>query len=96
MTVSAAGQVANVAAAGEEVTFSSLSGMGTDVVWTISGAENGVSTFHVSCSDSAMNGPEDCGSAQGDGKTNDKGLNLWLFEGMAGTNGIGFDCSALP
>ena len=96
VTVSAAGQAANVTVPGQEVTFSGLSGLGNDVEWTISGAENGISTFHISCSDAAMNGPEDCGSAQGNGKSDDKGLNLWLFEGMAGSNGIGFDCSALP
>jgi hypothetical protein len=94
--VSAAGQVEEVSAPGQEVTFNGLSGMGNDVVWTISGAVNGVSTFHVSCSDSSMNGPEDCGTPQGDGKSDDKGLNLWLLEGMGGTNGIRFDCSTLP
>jgi len=96
VTVSAAGQAANVTVPGQEVTFSGLSGLGNDVEWTISGAVNGISTFHVSCSDDAMNGPEDCGTLQGDGKGDDKGLNLWLFEGMAGSNGIGFDCSTLP
>jgi hypothetical protein len=81
---------------GDEVTFSGLSGLGNDIVWDITGAVDGISTFHVSCSDDDMNGPEDCGTLQGDGKNNDSGLNLWLFEGMAGSNGIGFDCSALP
>ena len=93
VTVSAAGQQVVGVIPGQEVTFSGLSGMGNDVVWNISGTINGVSTFHVSCSDSAMNGPEDCGTAQGDGKSDDKGLNLWLFEGMAGTNGLSLDCS---
>jgi len=81
---------------GQEVTFSGLAGLGNDIVWDISGAVEGISTFHVSCSDDDMNGPEDCGTLQGDGKNNDSGLNLWQFEGMAGSNGIGFDCSALP
>ena len=81
---------------GEEVTFSGLSGLGNDIVWEITGGVDGISTFHVSCSDEEMNGPEDCGSVQGDGKSNDRGLNLWFFEGMAGTNGIGLDCSVLP
>jgi hypothetical protein len=96
VTVSAAGQSMTGVVNGQEVTFSGLSGMGNDVEWTISGAVSGISTFHVSCSDQAMNGPEDCGTLQGDGKNDDSGLNLWLFEGMAGSNGIGFDCSALP
>jgi hypothetical protein len=79
---------------GDEVTFSGLAPYANDVVWDISGL--GISTFHISCSDEAMNGPEDCGMPEGDGKRNDMGLNLWLFEGMAGTNGVGLDCSALP
>jgi hypothetical protein len=30
-----------------------------------------------------MNGPEDCGSRQGNGKSNDAGLiNDWLLDGM--------------
>jgi len=41
-----------------------------------------------------MNGPEDCGSAQGNGKDNKSGLNLWVFEGMAGS-GLTLDCSEL-
>ena len=81
---------------GQEVTFSGLSGLGNDIVWDITGAVDGISTFHVSCSDDDMNGPEDCGKPQGDGKSNDRGLNLWLLEGMAGTNGIGLNCSASP
>jgi len=96
VTVSAAGQTVVDVVKGQEVSFSGLSGLGNDVVWNITGAVNGVSTFHVSCSDSAMNGPEDCGLPLGDGKSDDKGLNLWLFEGMAGTNGVGLNCSALP
>jgi hypothetical protein len=94
--VSVAGQSALNVLPGDEVSFSGLSGLGNDVVWTLSGSVSGVSTFHVSCSDPAMNGPEDCGAAEGNGKTDDKGLNAWLFEGMAGSNGVGFDCSTLP
>ena len=82
---------------GQEVSFDRLSGLGNDVFWDISGAVSGSSKFHVSCSDQAMNGPEDCGGALGDGKDDsNNNLNLWLFEGMQGTNGIGLDCSALP
>jgi hypothetical protein len=88
------GETVSGVVSGEQVTFNGLSGLGNDIVWDITGAVDGISTFHVSCSDGAMNGPEDCGSAQGDGKSNDRGLNLWLLEGMAGSNGIGFDCSA--
>ena len=83
---------------GQEVSFSELSGLGNDVFWDIEGAGlSGSSRFHVSCSDQDMNGPEDCGVEMGDGKDNTDGdVNLWLFEGMQGTNGVGFDCSELP
>lgn len=43
-----------------------------DVIWEIFAAGTdtkiGESTFHLSCSDENMNGPEDCGKVQGDGK----------------------------
>jgi hypothetical protein len=65
-----------------------------DVDTTFTDGSTGTSRFHVSCSDGAMNGPEDCGSAQGDGKDNKSGLNLWLFEGMEGS-GLTLDCSEL-
>jgi hypothetical protein len=82
---------------GQIVTFDGLSGMGNDVFWNISGAETGTSMFHLSCSDREMNGPEDCGKPEGDGKDNSSSyLNLWAFEGMKGTNDISLDCSALP
>jgi hypothetical protein len=82
---------------GDEVTFNGQSGRGNDVFWDISGAISGSSKFHVSCSDQDMNGPEDSGAALGDGRDNDGGyINLWLFEGMKGINGVGLDCSALP
>jgi hypothetical protein len=74
-----------------EVTFYVL-GLGNDVDVDISGAVNGTSRFHVSCSDNEMNGPEDCGKPQGNGKDNKSGLNLWTFEGMAG-NGLTLDCT---
>lgn len=94
------GTMVNGVVNGQEVSFSGLSGLGNDVFWSIADAGAGVagsSKFHVSCSDSAMNGPEDCGTAQGDGKDNDSSnLNLWQLKGMEGTNGIGLDCSLLP
>jgi len=52
------------------------------------GTELGMSEFHVSCSDSEMNGTEDCGTRQGDGRDDDPALlNDWLLDGMAGENG---------
>ena len=57
----------------------------------------GSSEFHISCSDDDMNGPEDCGKLQGDGKGNDSSrINEWLLEGMEGDNGSGFHCTILP
>lgn len=72
---------------GEEVTVSGHAGSPNDVTWEIfsNGTTNkiGESIFHVSCSDGEMNGAEDCGKHQGNGKDNDAGLiNDWLFEGM--------------
>lgn len=62
----------------------------TDV--SISGAVNGMSTFHVSCSDNEMDGNEDCGKPQGNGKSDDLNLlNDWLLDGMTGEKGQ-FSC----
>lgn len=70
---------------GDLVTVEGFSGRSNDVQFQISGAVNGVSEFHISCSDQDMNGPEDCGKLQGDGKRNQSGLvNRWLFAGMTG------------
>jgi hypothetical protein len=70
---------------------------GNDVIWEIfdtSGKKIGESTFHRSCSDKDMNGPEDCGKLAGDGKKNNSDfMNDWLFEGMAG-EGQSLDCTA--
>ena len=72
---------------GDEVSFSGYAGSPNDVQWQIidssSGSILGVSEFHLSCSDEDMNGPEDCGKRQGDGKSNDENyINDWIFEGM--------------
>ena len=42
-----------------------------------------------------MNGPEDCGKPEGDGKDKTGTLNDWLFEGMAG-NGQAMICTPTP
>jgi hypothetical protein len=78
---------------GDEITFD-VSGGGDFDLW-VSGAVQGESTFHLSCSDDDMNGPEDCGKAQGDGKGKDDRLNLWLLEGIGG-EGQSFNCSPGP
>ena len=59
----------------QEVSVSGYAGSPNDVIWQIYTAgtdtQIGQSTFHLSCSDVNMNGPEDCGKAQGDGKDQD-------------------------
>jgi hypothetical protein len=72
---------------GNQITFSTA-GLGNDVDLTLSGAVNGTSTFHVSCSDDGMNGAEDCGSNQGNGKNDDSGLNNdFQLDAMIGESG---------
>lgn len=69
---------------------------GNDVDVNISGTVTGMSRFHISCSDDDMNGPEDCGSNQGNGKSDDSSLiNEWLFGGMTGEKGS-FSCPGVP
>ena len=73
--------------AGDEVTVTGFAGSPNDVTWQIfdnaTGSPVGQSTFHVSCSDSEMNSPEDCGKRQGNGKNDDPTLiNDWILEGM--------------
>jgi hypothetical protein len=61
---------------------------GNDFAVQITGAVNGTSVFHLSCSDSEMDGTDDCGKAEGDGKSNDPSLiNQWSLDGMTGQNG---------
>jgi hypothetical protein len=53
----------------------------------------GKSKFHRSCSDDDMDGPEDCGKRQGNGKANEAGLiNDWILEGLVDGSGASFDC----
>jgi serine-aspartate repeat-containing protein C/D/E len=48
----------------------------------------GISKFHISCSDSSMNGAEDCEKYLGNGKDDDPSLiDAWLLEGMKGDGG---------
>lgn len=90
--------VTNVAP-GAKVVVTGYAGAPNDVIWEIfaAGTTNklGESTFHLSCSDDNMNGPEDCGAIQGDGKGKTGFLNLWTFDGMAG-NGQRLSCSSTP
>jgi hypothetical protein len=82
---------------GDAITFlANKDVMGNDFVITLSGSVNGQSQFHLSCSDDDMNGAEDCGLPQGDGKKDDVGLiNEWLLGGMTGENGV-ISCPGIP
>jgi hypothetical protein len=94
--------------AGDEVTFFGPFSS-NDVVVDVSGAENGQSTFHVSCSDGDMDGDtatnddqqqvsafgRDCGKFQGNGKGS-SGINDWLLEGFVDSDADVLDCNATP
>jgi serine-aspartate repeat-containing protein C/D/E len=85
---------------GDKVTVSGYAGSPNDVYWEVFAAGTdtklGESAFHLSCSDSNMNGPEDCGLPQGNNKGDeDDLLNLWLLEGMAGSD-QSFLCNPEP
>jgi hypothetical protein len=87
-------------APGDEVTVAGYAGSPNDVYWeifagTVSGTKLGESTFHLSCSDDDMDGPEDCGKLEGDGKGRTGFINQWIFDGMAG-NGRVLGCSTTP
>ena len=69
-----------------------------DVIWEWeSDNDSGQSIFHLSCSDSEMNGSEDCGKPQGNGKSNedDKYDNVWLLDGLTTDKGFVLDCTPL-
>ena len=72
-----------------------MGGSPNDQVWEIRAANDcdgtllGTSVFHTSCSDGNMNGVEDCGKNQGDGKSNDPTLiNDWLLEAIRGDENL--------
>lgn len=81
------------------VTVSGYQPSTNDVIWDwVSVTDSGQSKFHLSCSDNEMNGPEDCGKAQGNGKSNedDKYDNVWLLDGLETDKGFVLDCTPLP
>ncbi len=93
--VTEGGEIFENVQSGNSITFSVV-GLGNDVDLTLSGAVSGMSQVHVSCSDEEMNGSEDCGSNQGNGKNNDPSrINDWLLKGMEGENGA-FGCPDVP
>jgi hypothetical protein len=98
VTAAVVGDIDNIAV-GQEVTISGFAGSPNDVIWEIfhagTSTKIGQSTFNLSCSDADMNGPEDCGKAEGDGRGQSGYLNQWVFDGMAG-NGQRLDCTPEP
>jgi hypothetical protein len=82
---------------GGEVTVSGMGGTPNDQIWEIFLAGTmtklGNSTFHISCSDNDMDGAEDCGKAEGNGKTTSTSwINEWTFEGMVDSDQV-LDCT---
>lgn len=82
---------------GDELTVTGYAGSPNDVIWEIfdaaTGTKIGNSTFHLSCSDSDMNGGEDCGKREGDGKGQSGFINDWILEGMVDTQ-TNLNCTA--
>ncbi|MBT8142752.1 MAG: DUF11 domain-containing protein, partial [Gammaproteobacteria bacterium] len=79
-----------------ELSVSGYAGSPNDVFWEIFDANTnsklGESKYHLSCSDGDMDGPEDCGKLQGNGKDNDSSLiNTWILEGMVDSEST-LDC----
>ncbi len=72
---------------GTSIEVTGLGANGMNSTWQIFTQDGstllGESTFNLWCHDKAMNGVEDCGKAQGDGKYNDPQLlNDWILEGL--------------
>jgi hypothetical protein len=89
-------------APGDKVTFTRSGTFPNDIYFELftdpslsAASKLGNSTFHLSCSDVDMNGPEDCGNAAGDGKGLLGFINQWIFVGMGG-NGLLLDCFPTP
>jgi hypothetical protein len=82
---------------GDEVFVMNYAGSPNDVIWEVFASDAvtklGESKFHLSCSDPDMNGIEDCGRNEGDGKSNDPALiNDWLLERIVDAGGK-LDCT---
>ncbi len=81
-------QLQNIAI-GQEITMTALGDAKKDIMLELFAAGTdyklGESKFHLSCSDKDMDGMEDCGTRQGDGKDDCSGndcTNDWLLEGI--------------
>ncbi|MDH3587998.1 MAG: hypothetical protein OEQ74_01210 [Gammaproteobacteria bacterium] len=82
---------------GDVVTVTGFEGSPNDVIWELFAAGTntklGASKFRMDCDDMAMNGPEDCGLRQGNGKDNRaEFINDWLLESVIDSSGL-MECS---
>jgi hypothetical protein len=82
---------------GQMISVSGLVGAPNDVTWEVflynSAVKLGESQFTITCSDRDMNGAEDCGKYEGNGKNNSANLiNTWLLDGMVDRDEI-LDCT---
>ena len=80
-------------APGDLVTVTGMRGSSDDVIWEIFAAGTdtklGESKLRVACDDQEMDGPEDCGLPQGDGKDNKtEFINDWLLDGIVDDSGL--------
>ena len=95
---------------GQRVTFTGPFAVNDQIV-NITGAVQGQSIFHVSCSDGDMDGvtttnvaqqqlpgkAQDCGKFQGNSKTQTAGLiNSWLLDGLIDAEGKVLNCTQAP
>ena len=89
-----------VSISNDVVTVSGYQPSTNDVQWQWFTKEggSGKSQFHLSCSDDDMNGPEDCGTPQGDGKKRGSAFaaNVWLLDGLTTDKGFVLDCTPQP
>jgi hypothetical protein len=77
---------------GNQITFKVDRGVANDFPVYLSYLDGtaGESQFHLSCSDSEMDGSDDCGKAQGNNKGDEPDLvNDWLLDGSCGLDNTG-------
>lgn len=82
---------------GDTVSVAAMQDPADDVEWEVfdlvTGLSIGTSRFHLACDDEEMDGPEDCGALQGNGKDNkDDRINSWRLAGLVDASGE-LDCS---
>jgi hypothetical protein len=86
---------------GDLVVVDGMGGSPKDQIWELylpgTLTKIGESQFHISCSDQNMNGVEDCGNNQGNGKNNYPfNNNNWILEGMSGDETLACTPGVIP